>query len=135
MELHSVLFIEDDPKIVEGVVDHFSEDKDELGYNIMPSHYLSLEELESDSDMEISSISMRLVCVDNNLPGGINGDQIIKLIRSYEANKDVPIIFYSWAKNELELKEILENIIDDTTNIYYAHQNDLEERMMLILED
>ncbi len=135
MNLYSLLIVEDDPKIVQGIVDHFSEDKDERGYNIMPSPYSSLKELEDDPHMDISSISMDLACVDYNLPGGVNGNEVIKLIRGYEANKSVPIIFYSFAKNEIELKKILESTIDDTTGIYYAHQNDLEERIMLVLED
>lgn len=135
MKLHNVLWIEDDATIVEGIVKQFSEDKDDRGYNIMPSHFLSLADLEKDPDLEMSSISMGLICVDYNLPGGFNGNDVIKKIRSYEANKNVIIIFYSFAKNEIELKAILEDSIEDTSNIYYVHQNDLEDRIILILEE
>lgn len=134
MDLHNILFIEDDQDIVGGIIENFSEDKEERGYNIMPSHFLSLKKLEEDPDMEISSISMEIVCVDFNLPNGVNGNEIIKLIRSFDANKNVPIIFYSFAKNEQELQKILQDTIDDTTNIYYAHQDDLEDRIIYLLE-
>jgi DNA-binding response OmpR family regulator len=135
MKLHSVLWIEDDAEIVNGIIENFSEDKEERGYNIMPSHFLSLKKMKEDPDMEISSIVMTLVCVDYNLPDGVNGNDIIKIIRSYKANKEVPIIFYSFAKNEIELQQILESTIDNTSDIYYAHQDDLEERMILLLEE
>jgi len=134
MELHNILWVEDDPEIVEGIVANFSEDKYERGYNIMPSHFLSKKEIDDDPDMEISSINMDLVCVDFNLPGGVNGNEIIKSIRSYEANKSVAIIFYSFAKNEQELQKILNETIDDTSNIYFSHQDDLEDRIILLLE-
>ncbi|MCF6129565.1 hypothetical protein L1S35_07765 [Flavobacterium sp. AS60] len=134
MELHNVLWIEDDEIIVEGILKNFSEDKEERGYNIMPSHFISQEELLNDKDFEISSISMKVVCVDNNLPGGVNGNEIIKLIRSYDANKIVPIIFYSSAKNENELRELLLETIDDISNVYFSHQDDLEDRLIMLLE-
>ncbi|PIF32435.1 response regulator receiver domain-containing protein [Flavobacterium sp. 9] len=135
MKLHNILWIEDDPKIVENITESFSEAKDEKGYNVMPTHFLSLEDLENDPHLEISSITMALICVDYNLPGGFNGNDVIKKIRSYKANKNVTIIFYSFAKNETELKQIMENSIEDISNIFFVHQNDLEDRIILILEE
>lgn len=135
MKLHNILWIEDDEIIVTGMVKNFSEDKDERGYNIMPTHFISKDELLNDPHLEITSITMKAICVDYNLPGGVNGDEIIKIIRSYEANKNVPIIFYSFAKNENELREILLSTIDDISNIHFAHQNDLEDRLIILLEE
>ena len=133
MELHNVLWIEDDTFIVDGFVKNFSEDKADRGYNIMPTHFTSLQALIDDPDLEISTITMALVCVDYNLPGGINGNDVIAEIRSYEANKTVDIIFYSSQKNESELQDILMNTITDISNIYFAHQDDLEDRIILLI--
>lgn len=134
MDLHSVLWIEDDEGIVDKILNNFSEDKEERGYNLMPHHFKSLKDFGENSEYDLSLISMELVCIDYNLPEGINGDEIIFTIRSYQANKDIPIIFYSFAKNEVELQAILKKELDDLSNIYYAHQDDLEDRMILLIE-
>ena len=45
--------------------------------------------------------------------------------------------FYSYSKNEEELKAILEETLgsNNISNIFYAHQDDLEDRIILLLED
>lgn len=134
MKLHSVLWIEDDEPTLLGILDIFSEDKDENGFNIMPHAFESLDDFNENSDIDLSCISMELVCIDYNLPGGVNGNEIIRIIRSYPANAELKIIFYSFSQNEMELKEILESELDDTSNIFYAHQDDLEDRIKLILD-
>ena len=101
MDLYSIFWIEDDEKIVEKIINNFSEDKEERGYTLMPHHYVCLDDFTENSKMELSSIVMELVCIDYNLPGGINGDVIIRKIRSYPANRTIPIIFYSFANGVL----------------------------------
>ncbi len=135
MELHSILWIEDDEPTVNGILESFSEDKEENGYNIMPHPFISLEDFKKNSSIDLSAIHMAVVCIDFNLPGGINGNEIIKEIRSYPSNKNLKILFYSFLKNESELKNILEDTIEDTSNILYAHQDDLEERLKLFLDE
>jgi CheY-like chemotaxis protein len=135
MKLHSVLWIEDDAPTINGILEIFSEDKEENGYNIMPHPYESLEDFKENSDIDLSFIQMELVCIDFNLPGGVNGNEIIKIIRSYTVNSSLKIIFYSFSKNEVELQQILEATIDDISNVYFVHQDDLEDRIQLILEE
>jgi CheY-like chemotaxis protein len=135
MKLHSVLWIEDDAPTINGILEIFSEDKEENGYNIMPHPYESLEDFKENSDIDLSFIQMELVCIDFNLPGVVNGNEIIKIIRSYTVNSSLKIIFYSFSKNEVELQQILEATIDDISNVYFVHQDDLEDRIQLILEE
>lgn len=135
MKLHSILWIEDDKPTIDGLLDIFSEDKDENGYNIMPHSFESLKDFQENSEMDLSAIHMALVCIDFNLPGGVNGNEIIKKIRNYPANSSLKIIFYSFSQNEEELRVIMEDTIDDTTDIFYSHQDDLEDRMKLILDE
>lgn len=132
MKLHSVLWIEDDEPTMNGILDNFSEDKEDNGFNIMPHPFESMEDFKTNSDIDLSCIQMELVCIDNNLPG-VNGNEIIRIIRSYPGNINLKIIFYSFSKNETELKKMLEETIEDTSNIFYAHQDDLEDRILLIL--
>jgi CheY-like chemotaxis protein len=134
MNVHDVLWIEDDSEFVDGVLANFKEDRDELGFAIIPWHYISLEDFENNSHLELNAISMSLVCVDYNLPGGVNGNEIIATIRSNPANLGIKIIFYSALKNETELKEILEEILDNVDGIFFAQKDTLEDQILALIE-
>ena len=133
MKIVDVLWIEDDSAFVNGTLANFKEDRDELGFAIVPWHYVSKKDFEENSHMELDALHMGLVCVDYHLPGGINGNEIIVKIRSYAANSNIDIVFYSAIKNEIELKEMLEAELADLANIYFAHKDTLEDRIHNLL--
>ncbi|WP_437395415.1 hypothetical protein [Flagellimonas lutimaris] len=134
MIVTDLLWIEDDTEFVDGTLANFKEDREDLGFAIVPWHYVSKEEFDKDSHLELESLAIGLVCIDYNLPGGINGNEIIKIIRGYKANKEIPIIFYSAAKNESELKKILEETFDEEIdNIFYSTKDTLEDQIINVL--
>lgn len=133
MHIYDILWIEDDTEFVDGTLANFKEDRDELGFAVVPWHYTSLEDFSNNSHLELSSLQIKVVCIDYNLPGGINGNQIIEQIRRHEPNRDIEIIFYSAAKNESELKSILEDSLADLNKIYYAHKDTLEDQLLGLL--
>ncbi|MGB5981693.1 MAG: hypothetical protein WBG46_06080 [Nonlabens sp.] len=135
MKLHSVLWIEDDESTIKGLLDIFSEDKEDNGYNLMPHAFESLADFHENSGLDLNAIHMALVCIDFNLPNGVNGNEIINQIRSYPANSTLKIIFYSFSQNELELQSLMAETLEDTRDIYYAHQDDLEDRIKLLLDE
>lgn len=136
MRIIDVLWIEDDSEFTDGHLANFKEDRDELGFTIVPWQYESKDEFDKNAHHELDSLSMELAIIDNNLPG-INGNEIIKQIRSHEANKNLPIIFYSYAKNAIELKELIENTLDEKnpSNIFYCHKNDLVDTMLQVINN
>jgi CheY-like chemotaxis protein len=133
MDLIDMLWLEDEKKIVSTVLDSLYDGKEELGFSIVPFHYTSKAHFDKESGLELNALVMGLVCIDYNLPGGVNGNEIIKQIRSHKANKKIPIIFYSAMKTEIELEEILKNELDNLDNIYFAHKDTLEDRIIYIL--
>lgn len=134
MKVIDVLWIEDDTEFVDGTLANFKEDRDELGFAIVPWHYTSKDDFDKNSHLELDALSIGLVCVDFNLPGGVNGNELIKQIRSHEPNKAIDIIFYSAAKNEKELQAIIGDTLEEEfQNIYFANKDSLEDQILNIL--
>ncbi|WP_343534035.1 hypothetical protein [Pedobacter sp.] len=133
MLIHDILWIEDDTKFVEGILKNFDVDSVDLGYKINPFHYVSLQDFENEAGLELSALALKLVCVDYNLPN-VNGDEIIEKIRSFEANKTIRIVFYSYAKNEKELREILLERLPNLDNIHFIHKSELEDAIIAHLK-
>lgn len=134
MKVFDVLWIEDDEEFVDGTLANFKEDRDSYGFTIVPWHYTEIEDFNKNSHLELCSLHISIVCVDYNLPGGVNGNDIIKEIRSHKQNENIDIIFYSAAKNEKELQEIIEvTLQSEVINIYYANKDTLEDQIINLL--
>lgn len=120
MTVYDVLWIEDEEEYQEGILYGLDAKRVQLGFTVVPWHYLSYADLEEKGTMNLSSLHMTVAVIDYNLPG-IDGDAIIEKIRSHKANDKLPIIFYSGGKNIEEL----EALTSKYANIIYSQKGTL----------
>jgi CheY-like chemotaxis protein len=92
-----VLWFEDDEddKFIDSLHYNLKPDLEDLSIRFHIHPYKDKKSFDNENGGELSGLRMGLILIDFNLPGGINGDEIIKEIRSYPNNDDIPIIFYS----------------------------------------
>jgi CheY-like chemotaxis protein len=131
MKQFDVLWIEDEEDYQDGILYSLKAKRDALGFAVIPWWYDCWDKLLEFGHMELSGLHMSIVLVDYNLDGSMEGDKIIAHIRSHKANNNIPIIFYSGAKNIEEL----EKLTSKYENIYYSQKGTLQDDLEAHLAD
>lgn len=122
-----VLFIEDEEEYILETVDGLNiSGKPDFG--VIPDYYLNAKSFYTSAKLNLKGLQFSLALVDFNLPGGINGDEVIAEIRKHNQNYDLTIIFYSADKTPGELKNIIEEKIgSELIGILYSSKETLED--------
>lgn len=127
-----ILWIEDEDDIVGDTIDSLNNGSNGK-YGVIPHHYISAESFFNEVGNDLKNLAFTIALIDYNLPGGINGDEIIKKIREHKNNKGLPIVFYSAFKTPNELKVILVEEIGDVEGIIYATKETYEDEVYTYL--
>lgn len=77
------------------------------------------------------AIDVDMVLVDYNLPNGINGDDVIKIIRSFPHNDETPIIFYSSNMDAEGLQKLLIGV----KNVTCCHRDSLGDEIIRVIRE
>lgn len=122
-----VLWIEDSQNYIDSFLFNLVPDLRNINIDFgTPDIHHSAENIDSIS----RAINVDLVLVDYNLPGGVNGDEVIIKICSHAHNSNIPIIFYSSNINAVELQALVSSF----QNVICVHRDSLGDEIIRLFQ-